>query len=175
VSSKKRSPTSLTLELLEASTSLFLDHNLGNKQLPGLLRMAGLKIECHLSHFPGEEPDDVWIRECARKGWIIFTSDKNIENDPLNRQAAIESEARIFFLDDGNTRSVFWAAAITVSKERIYSIISTTKGPFFANITRETGVLVREVRTPTNELPKPTALVTNPNRANEWFKMFVKF
>ena len=66
---------------------MFLDHNLGNKQLPGLLKLAGFKIECHLTHFAAEEMDDVWIRQCAERGWVIITSDKKIEKDPINRQA----------------------------------------------------------------------------------------
>ena len=153
--SKKRSPISPTLKLLEQSEPLFLDHNLGNKQLPALLRMAGLKVECHLANFDKEELDDVWIRECAKKRWVIVTSDKNIENDPVNRQAVIESGARIFFLDEGSARAIFWASAITVSKERIYTIVLNNKGPFSANISRETGLLVTDVRTPTNDPPKP--------------------
>ena len=153
--SKKRSPISPTLKLLEQSNPLFLDHNLGNKQLPALLRMAGLKVECHLTHFDKEELDDVWIRECAKKGWVIVTCDKNIEDDPVNRLAVIESEARVFFLDEGGCRSIFWASAITVSKQRIYQIVMNNKGPFFANIHRETGLLVTRVRTPTNEPDKP--------------------
>jgi hypothetical protein len=59
-----------------------------------------------------------------------------------------ESEARIFFLNEGGARALFWAAAIIVSRIRMYQIILDTKGPFFANIARETGQLVTELRTP---------------------------
>jgi hypothetical protein len=127
VSSKKRSPISATSRLLELSTTLFLDHNLGNKQLPSLLRLAGFKIECHVPTFNEEEDDDVWIRECAKRGWVILTCDKNIEHDPVNRQAAIESSARIFFLQEGSVKALLWAAAIIVSKVRIFEIINLRK------------------------------------------------
>ncbi len=118
--------------------------------------MTGLKIECHSPHFDNEEADDVWIRECAKRGWVIVTSDKNIENDPINRQAVVDSKARIFFLEEGTVRAIFWAAAIIVSKLRIYEIISLNIGPFFANIRKETGFLVGQIRQPTAELPTPT-------------------
>jgi len=120
--------------------------------------MAGLKIECHLTHFDKEEQDDVWIRKCAEWGWAIVTSDKATETDPVNRLAVIESGARIFFLDSGSCRAIFWAAAMVVSKQVIYQTIAGTKGPFFANITRETATLVKNIRQPTIE--PPTSAVT---------------
>lgn len=153
MASKKRSPISPTLKLLEQSTPLFLDHNLGNKQLPELLRLAGFKIVCHVPTFDKEELDDVWIRECAKRGWVILTCDKNIENDPINRLAVIESQARIFFLTEGSSRPIFWASAITVSKERIWQIVLDTKGPFFANIAKSTPFLVTALRNPEGSSP----------------------
>lgn len=111
-------------------------------------RSAGMKIECHLSHFPGEEPDDSWIRQCAQRGWIIVTSDKNIEKDPVNRAAVIESKAKMFFLNDGESRAILWGAAIIVSRERIYEIIRNTPWPFFSNIGKETYSLVTNPRKP---------------------------
>ena len=151
--SKKQSPISPTLKLLEQSTPLFLDHNLGNKQLPELLRLAGFKVVCHVPTFDKEEDDDVWIRECAKRGWVIITCDKNIESDPINRLAVIESEARIFFLSEGGCRAIFWASAITVSKEKIWQTVLHTKGPFFANIAKDTPFLVTNVRNPNDTSP----------------------
>ena len=101
-----------------------------------MLTLAGFKVECHNTWFHEEEADDVWIRECASRGWVIVTPDKNIENDAINRQAVIESKARIFFLDDGQSKPMSWASAMMVSKERIFQIILNTKGPFFANIAK---------------------------------------
>lgn len=174
MSLKKRSPISPLLKLLEQSTPLFLDHNLGNQQLPGLLRTASLKVECHLTHFGKEELDDVWIKQCALNGWVIITCDRNIENDPVNRQAVIDSGARIFFLDEGGSRAIFWAAAMIVSKTRIYEIIRDTKGPFFANISKETGFLVRDVRHPDNSAPAPAISPTpKPNHSPSPFAAFV--
>lgn len=134
--------------------------------------MAGFKIECHVTHFDREEADDVWIPECARRGWIIFTSDKNIEHDPINRQAVIESKARVFFLEEGGARAVLWAAAIIVSKTRIYQIALDTQGPFFANIARETGMMVAGPRIP-NGSPDRKSDAATVTRSP--FAHFIKF
>lgn len=141
-----------------------------------MLQSAGFKVVCHVPTFDKEEVDDVWIRECARRDWVILTCDKNIENDPINCQAVIESKARIFFLDEGSVKAVFWAAAIIVSRLRLFQVILNNKGPYFANIGKETGVLVTAPRDPREgQEPKPSLGPTSsPNRANEWFKTFVK-
>jgi hypothetical protein len=175
VRSKKRSPISPTLKLLEQSTPLFLDHNLGNKQLPELLRLAGFTVVCHVPTFDKEEDDDVWIRECAKRGWVIVTSDKNIETDPVNRLAVIESEARIFFLNEGGCRAILWAAALIVSKEKIWQIVLSTKGPFLANVARETPFLVTNVRNP-NDGPPPAQSPPSPGPVEPSpFADFLKF
>jgi len=172
VSSKKRSPISPALRLLELTTPLFLDRNQGNKQVPELLRKAGLIVECHSSYFKQEEDDDVWIKDCARRGWVIVTSDKQIEHDPVNRQAVIESAAKVFLLQENNSRAVIWASALVVSRIRMYEIINDTKGPFFADISRETGHLVGAPRKPDRDGP---ARIVEPEPRRSFYSAFVKF
>lgn len=135
------------LRLLEHQKPLFLDRNLGNRKLASLLAAAGIPHRCHSAFFPPDAPDDQWIPECARNDWIIVTGDKRIETDPINRQAVINSRARMFLLDEGGSRAIGWAAALIVSRTRIYEIVREYDGPFFATITRETSRLVSPVRT----------------------------
>lgn len=67
--SKPPSATSALSQLQRSQTALYLDHNLGGKIMAEILTHAGLIVEIHAKHFPMDCPDDVWIPDCARRGW----------------------------------------------------------------------------------------------------------
>jgi predicted nuclease of predicted toxin-antitoxin system len=142
LSSQKPSIISPELRLLEVQNPLFLDFNLGNKVVPSALDKAGISHNYHTQHFPGDKPDHEWIPIAAKNNWLIITKDKNIEFDPVNRQAVIESGARVFIMDHGSIRAIYWAAALIVSRKRIYEIVRVYDGPFFSTISHETRGLV---------------------------------
>jgi PIN like domain len=128
-----------------------------------LLKEAGINVRWHSAEgFPSRETDDdPWIRIVADKGYIIITSDKGIETDPINRLAVIESKAKVFILDEKNARAVHWAAAIIVSKDRIYEVARDHEGPFFMNVIRKTYSMVYRFRVPEMESPvDPSSPVT---------------
>jgi len=134
--------------------------------MPAILKEAGINVRWHAAEgFPSKEIDDTtWIRAVANKGYIIVTSDKAVETDPINRLAVIESKAKVFILDENNQRPVHWAAAIIVSKERIYEAVRENEGPFFMNVIRKTSSMVYRFRVPEMEAPvDPSGPVTaNP-------------
>jgi hypothetical protein len=113
-----------------------------------ILRSAGLKVVCHNDHFEQEEEDHVWIPRCARQGWIIITSDKGIETDPINRGAVMDSKAIVFILEDGCSRAASWAASLIVSRDRIYQAVINHPPPFFMTVSRQTASLVKQLRRP---------------------------
>ena len=123
--------------------------------MPMILKEAGLNIRWHAAEgFPPTELNDVaWIRAVASKGYIIITSDKSIETDPIERLAVIESKAKVFILDEQNARSVHWAAAIIVSKDRIYEAVRDNPGPFFMSVLRKTSSMIYKFRVPELEAP----------------------
>jgi len=118
--------------------------------MPTLLREAGISVRWHAAEgFPSKETsDDAWIRDVASKGYIIVTSNKTIETDPIERQAVIESKAKVFFLEEKNSRAVHWAAAIIVSKAKIYEVVRENEGPFFMNVVRNSHSMVYRFRVP---------------------------
>jgi hypothetical protein len=79
-----------------ASTTFFLDHQIGRFQVAEFLRAAGAKVEVHLDHFAGDTPDVEWIPEVASRGWVLITKDQNIRRNPLERAAYQESKLRGF-------------------------------------------------------------------------------
>lgn len=141
--------------LLEQQCPILLDRDQGDKILPEFLRQAGLKVECHSKYYKREELDDIWIRDTASKGWVIFTADKGIETDPPNRTAVIESKAKVFIVQDNGAKAIFWAAAILVSRRRIYEIVHEHPGQFYVSLNRETGNLARDIRVPSPHVNPP--------------------
>jgi hypothetical protein len=123
--------------------------------MPSILREAGLNVRWHAAEgFPANELDDVaWIRAVANKGYIIISSDKRIETDPINRMAVIESKAKVFILEEGGARAVHWAAAVIVSKDRMYELVRDNSGPFFMSMVRKSAGLLYKFRVPELETP----------------------
>ena len=117
--------------------------------MPELLRKAGLRVVCHSDEFADDmTADPIWIEHCAAKEWVIVTGDKAIETDPVNRQAVIDFKAKVFLLEENNSRAVEWASAIIVGRKRIVITAKDNDGPFFASVKKNSNGLVSKVRRP---------------------------
>jgi hypothetical protein len=139
-----------TWKLLEAQYRLFLDRNQGSKIMPDLLRKAGLRVVCHSETYTDDmmaDPD--WIADCSKQvDLIVITGDKAIETDPINRRAVIDCRAKIFLLEENNSRAIEWASAIIVARRRILEIAHGTDGPFFVSVKKHSRTLVSMPRKP---------------------------
>jgi hypothetical protein len=92
---------------------------------------------------PTDEPE-----RCAKEEWAVLTGDKAIETDPTNRQAVIDSKAKVFLLDENNSRAVEWASAIIVARRRIVEVVHENDGPFFVTLRKTSRGLVSKIRRP---------------------------
>ncbi|MGE0373758.1 MAG: hypothetical protein AB7Q01_18010 [Gammaproteobacteria bacterium] len=79
-----------------ASTTFFLDHQIGRYTVAEALRAAGANVVVHLDHFAGNAPDTEWIPEVGRRGWVLITKDQNIRRNPLERMAYERARVRGF-------------------------------------------------------------------------------
>jgi len=73
----------------------FTDRDLGH-QFPEKLRAAGLKVKRHDDHFGQLTPDEEWISEVGRRGWVAVTRDARIRYSPLALETLMSSGARLF-------------------------------------------------------------------------------
>jgi hypothetical protein len=55
----------------------FTDRDLG-KLFPEILRAGGLEVERHADHFGDKTPDEDWLQEIGKRGWIAITHNKRI-------------------------------------------------------------------------------------------------
>jgi len=105
VSPKKRSGTrsaaSSTSRPPEPLT-LYLDESLDGESLATALEQAGARIIRGSKHFPRGTPDETWLNECGRNGWIVLTRDKRIRYRVLERTALHEAGVKAFVFTGGN-------------------------------------------------------------------------
>jgi hypothetical protein len=117
--------------------------------MPELLKKAGLRVVCHSDEFTDDmTPDPVWIERCANKDWVIVTGDKAIETDPVNRQAVIDCKAKVFLLDENNSKAIEWASAIIVGRRKLVAVTRENDGPFFASVRKNVNGVIAKVRKP---------------------------
>jgi len=117
-----------------------------------ILRGAGFQVHPIYEVYPNEEhksvADPTWIALCATKNWIVVTGDKRLETVPENRQAVIDSKARVFLLSDSNSPPEVWAAAIIIGHYKMDDILEANTGPFFVNIQKRSDSHVGRLRLP---------------------------
>jgi hypothetical protein len=117
--------------------------------MPDLLRKAGLRIVCHSDEFTDDmTADPVWIEYCANRDWVIITGDKRIETDPINRQAVIDFKAKVFLLDENESKAVEWGSAIIVGRRKLVALANEHDGPFFASVRKNLGGVISRIRKP---------------------------
>ena len=55
-------------------------------------------METHDGNFAPGAPDDEWIREVGRRGWIVLSKDEKIRYRVAEKRAIAQAAIRAFFL-----------------------------------------------------------------------------
>ena len=130
---------------------MFLDRT-SSKRFVAILRQAGFDFQTIYEVYPNNAHESVsdpeWIKKCGENNWIIVTGDKKIETNVLNRQAVIDAKAKVFLLNDSNSKPEVWAAAILLGQYKMQDIIDATQGPFFATVGRRCDTHIQRPRRP---------------------------
>jgi hypothetical protein len=67
--------------------------------VPDRLRDIHPIVHAHDDLFPQDTDDDVWLREAARRGWIVLTRDDRIRYRPGEQREIIEAGLACFCLN----------------------------------------------------------------------------
>ena len=113
----------------------FTDRDLG-RRFPALLRAAGVRLERHDDHFGPDTPDEEWIGEIGRRGWIAVSRDARIRYSPLALSVLMESGTQLFVLV-GKLTTTEAAETFLKWRERIVEAVVSERGPFIAKIRRD--------------------------------------
>ncbi|HTV77831.1 MAG TPA: hypothetical protein VMF03_06210 [Steroidobacteraceae bacterium] len=112
----------------------FTDRDLG-KKFPEILRAGGLTVERHADHFQHDTPDEVWLREIGRKGWIAVTHDGRIRYKP-NESAAVMENSVALLVVVGRAPYPDLARAFVATTSRILTFIGRHQPPYIAKVYR---------------------------------------
>ena len=111
----------------------FLDRSLGRRQVPELLRAAGLRLQTlsEVYGIPADEdvPDVAWLELAGGRGWPVLMKDERIRRRVVERDALVAHGVKAFCLTSGNLRAAEMAAQFLAVIERI-AAICMEPGPF---------------------------------------------
>ena len=112
----------------------FTDRDLG-KQFGAILKAGGLTVERHIDHFASDTPDDVWLAEVGRHGWIALTHDKRIRYKPNERDAVMRHRVGLLVIV-GAAPFADLAHAFLATLPSIEHFLENQKPPFIAKVYR---------------------------------------
>lgn len=112
----------------------FTDRDLG-KQFGAILRSVGLTVERHTDHFAHDTPDEVWLAEVGRRGWIALTHDSHIRYKPTERDAVMRHGVALLVIV-GKAPFAELARAFVATLPRIERFLAGHHPPFIAKVYR---------------------------------------
>ncbi len=93
---------------------LFLGRSLGRRQVPELLRAAGLQLQSlsEVYGIPADEgvSDVAWLELAGSQGWPVLMKDERIRYRAAERDALVAHGMKAFCLTSGNLRAAEMAA-----------------------------------------------------------------
>jgi hypothetical protein len=124
----------------EGLPELFLDRSLGRRQVPDLLRAAGLRLRtlAEVYGVPADESitDVDWLARAGRERWIVLMKDERIRYRPAERAALIEHCVKAFCLTSGNLRAAEMAQLYLTVLDKLTTACTDT-GPFLYVVSRD--------------------------------------
>lgn len=91
----------------------FLDRSLGRRQVPALLRDAGLRLHTLVEVYgvPADQDvaDTAWLQLAGQRGWPVLMKDERIRYRPAERAALVAHRVQAFCLTGGNLRAAVMA------------------------------------------------------------------
>jgi hypothetical protein len=117
------------------SLVFFLDKNHG-LLIRDMLRRVEVNAVAHKDMGWRHDMKDVEIiDQCAARNFIILSGDKSMERVPEERQAIINGGCKVFmFADSDRTRTEDWVSSVLIGRERMFEIVTKTRGPLFVTI-----------------------------------------
>jgi hypothetical protein len=106
-----------------------------DRDLPEILRDAGLSVERHADHFAPDASDEVWLETVGREGWVAVTHDARIRYKPNELAAVIKHRVPLLVVV-GKAPFPDLARAFVATRPRIETFLDTHVAPFIAKVYR---------------------------------------
>lgn len=120
----------------------FTDRDLG-KRFPEILAAAGLNVERHADHFAPDCPDETWLREIGKRGWVAVTHDSRIRYKPNELAAVIEHQVTLLVIV-GHAPYPQLAQSFVATRHRILDFLKRQTPPLIAKVYRPSATQVTD-------------------------------
>ncbi len=87
-----------------------------------------------------DAPDEQWLSEAGRKGWVVLTKDHRIRYRTLERAALINAGVGAFVLTAGDLKGDEMAAIFVKALPAMKRFLSRHSRPFIATVSRSSSV-----------------------------------
>jgi hypothetical protein len=116
------------------SVTFFTDRDLGRK-FPDILSAAGLRVERHAAHFAPDTPDEDWLAQIGRAGWVALTHDGRIRYKPNELAAVVRNNVSLLVVI-GHAPHHELATRFVHTLPRVYAFLAAHTPPFIARVYR---------------------------------------
>jgi hypothetical protein len=118
----------------------FIDRSLGEIDVPTVLRAAGATVAVHSDLFRDNAPDELWLTECGRRGYIVLTKDNRIRTHAIARAAIVRHKVQAFFLVPRKLKGTQNGEIFAKALDRMKRFCTGNNPPFIA-LVYETGAV----------------------------------
>jgi predicted nuclease of predicted toxin-antitoxin system len=126
------------------AVTFFVDRSLGGKVVAATLRAQGAQVEVHDDHFARDCPDEEWLPNVGRRGWVVLSRDVNIRYRRNELEAARGARVALFILRAKNLRAVEMGACFAAALPGMLRLLARQAKPFVAHIARSGAVELRD-------------------------------
>ncbi len=89
----------------------------------------------HDDHFDQDTPDEVWLEECGKRGWVAISRDARIRRRDHETESLMTHDARCLVLV-GKVKTAELAENFIAGKAKIERFLRRHEAPFIARIYR---------------------------------------
>jgi hypothetical protein len=113
----------------------FTDRDLGQYQLPNVLRDAGFEVVRHCELFVHDAPDEEWLEYCGTNGLVAITHNSRIRYTPNQRKAVEDHRVSLVILTShATTREL--GHLVVRSREKIEELLALHPPPVILTVGR---------------------------------------
>jgi predicted nuclease of predicted toxin-antitoxin system len=113
----------------------FVDRSLG-RGVVAALKKAGAIVHAHDDLFPPDAPDTQWLTEVGKHDWVVLTKDQHIRRRPMEKDALLAANLRVFVLTSGNMRGEEMAELFVRNLPKMEAMARRIPAPFIGRLTR---------------------------------------
>lgn len=117
------------------SPVFFLDRSLGSIKVARALTDNGCIVRVHDDLFAQHTPDEVWLAEAGKRGWIVLTRDKRIRHRAIEIEALLAHGVRAFVLASGSLTGEASAQIFVRAIPEIRRTLEREAGALVASVT----------------------------------------